>query len=428
MTRSYVISVSLGKGCYRHIQISASATLYQLHKIILSAFDMEDDHAHAFFLDNRTWSPYDAYFSMEMRGGEHLTTDCTLKKCGLAKDSKFKYLFDFGDEWCFQCKVLRELEERTDIPGVIRSVGSIRRQQADPGASFEAADDPFPRIYDEEEIAVLYDALPLPKNVVLSVRQYASAASRLYGIIPLWVVLEIYNQQNPSLSKKDFTQIAEVMRHEANDFVILGAESFYCDVPTVPPLEREVISLAVMECGPDTYDDLVEQQQGKAYAIFPKEEFLKYANPEYLPMTPESENMLGFLKKREHRSALPARETLLILQTLLWLDAPFDEILDGFQENSFRFRDQKERDAFLSLLNEMDYTTRKISLRGQTPEEFDEQMAQQMKKQAAQLKRAISSRKEPQKKVPKKTSATSEPTIPRETPQEQISLFGEDEE
>ncbi len=44
--KSYVISVSLGTGCYRHIQISAGATLNKLHKAILGAFGFEDDHAH----------------------------------------------------------------------------------------------------------------------------------------------------------------------------------------------------------------------------------------------------------------------------------------------------------------------------------------------------------------------------------------------
>ena len=31
---SYVISVSAGTGCYRHIQISKTATLHRLHKAI----------------------------------------------------------------------------------------------------------------------------------------------------------------------------------------------------------------------------------------------------------------------------------------------------------------------------------------------------------------------------------------------------------
>jgi len=53
---SYVISVSLGTGCYRHIKISSSATLFRLHQAILNAFEFEDDHMHAFFMDNKRWS------------------------------------------------------------------------------------------------------------------------------------------------------------------------------------------------------------------------------------------------------------------------------------------------------------------------------------------------------------------------------------
>lgn len=45
---SYVISVSAGTGCYRHIQISKTATLHKLHKAIINAFDFEDDHEYAF--------------------------------------------------------------------------------------------------------------------------------------------------------------------------------------------------------------------------------------------------------------------------------------------------------------------------------------------------------------------------------------------
>ena len=40
--RSYVISVSLGTGCYRHIQLSKTATLYKLHEAILEAFEFVD--------------------------------------------------------------------------------------------------------------------------------------------------------------------------------------------------------------------------------------------------------------------------------------------------------------------------------------------------------------------------------------------------
>lgn len=50
--KAFVISVSLQKGCYRHIQIAQDATLDDLSCAILQAFSFEDDHMHAFFMDN----------------------------------------------------------------------------------------------------------------------------------------------------------------------------------------------------------------------------------------------------------------------------------------------------------------------------------------------------------------------------------------
>ena len=47
---------------------------------------------------------------------------------------KFKYLFDFGDEWRFQCRVMRELEEKTKSFRVIKAVG-------DPPAQYPGWDD-----------------------------------------------------------------------------------------------------------------------------------------------------------------------------------------------------------------------------------------------------------------------------------------------
>ena len=90
---SFVISVSLRTGCYRHIQISANATLYQLHQVILNAFDFDDDHQHAFFMDNKTWSQYDAYYSMKMDGSERLTKGRKLEKLNLKKGTSLSNVY-----------------------------------------------------------------------------------------------------------------------------------------------------------------------------------------------------------------------------------------------------------------------------------------------------------------------------------------------
>lgn len=77
--KGYVISVSLCTGCYRHIQIAASASLYRLHKAILDAFDFEDDHMHAFFMDNHLWSPACMYSSDTSEPEQRLTRSYNTK-------------------------------------------------------------------------------------------------------------------------------------------------------------------------------------------------------------------------------------------------------------------------------------------------------------------------------------------------------------
>lgn len=129
---TFVISVSMGTGCYRHIKISADATLEDLSCVILEAFDFINDHAHAFFMDNRAWSDADSYY-MKMEDeedAERHTCEYTLQAAGLHTGKKFTYVFDFGDDWQFRCNVLKELNETaaTELPQIIRSVGDPPEQ------------------------------------------------------------------------------------------------------------------------------------------------------------------------------------------------------------------------------------------------------------------------------------------------------------
>ena len=130
--KSYVISVSLGTGCYRHIQISNKALLADLSDEILNAFAFDNDHAHAFFMDNKLYSPYDAYYVEWMEDNDGPTTgETSLEDTGLAVDQKFKYVFDFGEEWIFQCRLLKELDEVTEIPRIVRKKGNPPTQYPD---------------------------------------------------------------------------------------------------------------------------------------------------------------------------------------------------------------------------------------------------------------------------------------------------------
>ncbi len=135
--RSYVISAQVRVGCYRHIRIGGQDTLYDLHEAILEAFDFIDDHAHAFFMNNRPWDQSAAYYCPEIAEDEDEdeflgeTDDVTLDELGLAVGSRFMYIFDFGHEWRFALRVLKVLPEATDEASVTRSFGAAPVQYGD---------------------------------------------------------------------------------------------------------------------------------------------------------------------------------------------------------------------------------------------------------------------------------------------------------
>ncbi|MCL2707256.1 MAG: plasmid pRiA4b ORF-3 family protein [Dehalococcoidia bacterium] len=133
MEKSLVLSVTVGTGCYRHIQISEDATLSDLSSAILDAFEFFDDHLHAFFMNNRAWDETEQYVCSEddsdyARG---FTDKVKLSKFSLRKGNKFLYIFDYGDDWQFQIRVLRVISEPTKTPLVLKSVGEVSQYDYD---------------------------------------------------------------------------------------------------------------------------------------------------------------------------------------------------------------------------------------------------------------------------------------------------------
>jgi len=134
MEKSLVLSVSIARDCYRHIQISESATLYDLHETIQESFDFDNDHMHAFFMNNRAWDRSCEYIcpdAEELDGVRCFSSEVKLSKFNLIKGSKFLYIFDFGDNWRFQIKVLRVVDAPVKDPSVIKSVGEVSQYDYD---------------------------------------------------------------------------------------------------------------------------------------------------------------------------------------------------------------------------------------------------------------------------------------------------------
>ena len=127
-----VLSVSLGTGCYRHIRMPDSILLSDLAEVILKAFEFDNDHLHAFFMDNKVWSRYECYFQGKDDPSYPSTADYALYETHIEIGKKFKFLFDYGDEWVFQCKVLRLTEGVCDKIEIIRSKGKAPEQYWEP--------------------------------------------------------------------------------------------------------------------------------------------------------------------------------------------------------------------------------------------------------------------------------------------------------
>jgi hypothetical protein len=127
MEKSLVLSISAGVGCYRHIQISEEMTLYKLHETMLDLFDFWDDHMHAFFMNNRAWDGAEEYIcpGSDLDCARGFSNKVKLSKFHLQRGDKFLYIFDFGDGWRFQIKVLRVVNEPTESPIILKNVGRI---------------------------------------------------------------------------------------------------------------------------------------------------------------------------------------------------------------------------------------------------------------------------------------------------------------
>lgn len=362
---SYVISVSLGTGCYRHIQISASATLFRLHQAILNAFEFDDDHEHVFFLDNHVWSPYDAYFSAKMEAGDRLTKKYTLKKLNLTKGQKFKYVFDFGDEWVFQCRVLRQLEEDTDIPGVIRSVGEAPEQYPD------WEEDETVDTLSKEEIEALYAKVPLSREEIQNIHRYMDAAANLYGLISLEKLLEIYNSQNPAVDATPFLMVVSIIDCEENDYAILERD----DLPK--ETDAQILAAAEIVAGYLLVDDperdiryLRRMQKGKNYKILPKQEFLEFADPMYYPETRQRSAMIQYLRRRAGALVMPPEDFCNCLQTLAVIDTPLQDTFNVVESAGLIFNRKWDVGEFAALYQDLNNATHKHANRGYTPDEL----------------------------------------------------------
>lgn len=328
---------------------------------------------HAFFMDNKTWSQYDAYYSMKMDGSERLTKGRKLKKMNLKKGSQFKYVFDFGEEWCFQCKVLRELEEDTKTPLVIRSVGESPEQYPE-WEEYEEDDEEeeIPDSLTQEEIEKLYAQIPLTREEINCIHLYMDAAANLYGLISLDELYGLYNSQNKKVDVLPFFMEVSVIDYEEyNDFAVIDSVGDLQATPEETMKNCEIVSDYLFVEDPEKdIRELRRSQKGKPLKILLKEEFLRFANYTYFPETPQCSAMIQYLRRLA--SALPAsaEEYCDRIQRVIVIDAPLQEVLNLIKEDGVTNHKNWDLEEFAALYQNLNNHTHKHANRGNTPDEL----------------------------------------------------------
>ena len=104
---NYIFKVSLNS-TWRKIKISSSNTLEDLHLSIQDAFNFDNDHLYAFFTSGKAWQG-DSYTHPYADGFD--ASEKEIMNLGLRPGQIILYVFDFGDDWRFEVKYEKFIEE-----------------------------------------------------------------------------------------------------------------------------------------------------------------------------------------------------------------------------------------------------------------------------------------------------------------------------
>nr|WP_239094277.1 plasmid pRiA4b ORF-3 family protein [Bacillus sp. B15-48] len=124
---AYLFKVKLSSSCWRILQFSSSHTLLDLHNLIQKAFDFDDDHLYAFYMDGIKFSKH--FYNAPMDTHGPYVNEVKIGDLDLYEGQSFLYLFDFGYEWEFNINLLKiSGEEDVGAPKIKEKLGEAPDQ------------------------------------------------------------------------------------------------------------------------------------------------------------------------------------------------------------------------------------------------------------------------------------------------------------
>jgi len=129
---NFIFKVSVAPKIWRMLALSHEHTLDDLHKLIQAAFEFDDDHFYAFYMDNKRFS--EECFESPQGSEGPFAHEIAIGELELKKGQRFLYLFDFGDQWEFNVQLLeiKTEEKLLQRPQILEAHGKAPEQYPDP--------------------------------------------------------------------------------------------------------------------------------------------------------------------------------------------------------------------------------------------------------------------------------------------------------
>ena len=230
----------------------------------------------------------------------------------------------------------------------------------------------FPEMYTRRQLNSLYREIPLTDRDFRLLRKYFNAAANLYGVIPVWRVLEIIQVQNPHhFTQSQLLEFVKIARHECEDYYILGEDELYTDGKATDLTHMEIIDVLLVQGSLEAYSDVRSMQRGKSYYVPQKEILLKYDDMLYCEPTEQAAALKAYIHRKFEGNPEAAEELFgkILLNARDVAVSPF-KMLDYVKEAGLSFHGETDLNGFIQLYQDFHNNLRMQGNCGHTPAEI----------------------------------------------------------
>lgn len=104
---------------WRELAVPSDFTLLDLHDVIQIAMGWEGEHLHQFEVGKRIFGDPETAGDLEVEDEDVVTLDQLITR----KGNRFRYVYDFGDDWSHTIRILEVLKDGSTLPQLIVLAG-----------------------------------------------------------------------------------------------------------------------------------------------------------------------------------------------------------------------------------------------------------------------------------------------------------------